>query len=387
MKLRRPKHLGWIITGVVVAVLIALSTIPKPVPVEVAVVRFERLRQTIDAEGHVRFDAKFMVTMPANGTISGITLEAGDSVKAGQVITWYMPPELDPRQKSEAQARYETAAASEREAKQMLASLKPLVEQAKRRADRMQRLLESGAIPREEAESARDAYTRLQSEFGAAHTRVEMAKYTAQAALTATIVAPGQRVQILSPVSGIVLRRFEEFERPLSVGTPLIEIGTSKLAEVVIDVLSTDAVSIQQGMMVLIDGWGKEDTLLANVARIEPSAKLKVSALGVEEKRVDVVARLKDAPTNLGDGYKVDGHIVVMERERTLAIPLSCLAKESGRWFVYVVKNSKAVKHFVELGTRSSLTVEVTRGLREGDLVIMHPSETLSDGTAVEVAY
>ncbi len=384
MNIRKPKHLGWIITGLIVAVLIGLSLLPKPTVVETISVRRGLLRQTVDAESRIRFKHRHLIAMPVNGTVAQILLAPGDSVKRGQVITYYVPPALDARQRSEAAARYDAARSAEREARQALAAIQPTLEQARRRAERTQRLFASGAISKEEAELASDAYNRLRAEFEAAESRVHVAAYTANAAKAATAAEPGQRIDVVSPVSGIVLRRFEEFERPLAAGSLLMEIGTSTTTEVVIDVLSTDAVRIKRGMKVLLDGWGTDDTLVAVVKTIEPAARIKVSALGVEEKRVEVIADVQHPPIGLGDGYKADAHVVLYENTNATVIPLGALAKENGLWYVFVVQNDVVAKRNVTLGRRSAMNVEVVSGLREGERVVLHPPEDLADGGLIE---
>jgi HlyD family secretion protein len=385
MKLKRPKRLGWIMTGVVVITLIVVSLLPKPMMVDVDTVSSGLLRQTIDAEGRTHLRSTYIVTLPASGTVTRISLRPGDSVRAGQAIAYYTPPVIDERQRASAIARADAARALESEAESRLAALKPLIEQARRRSERMDRLVREGAIPKEEAEVARETLTQLQKEFDAAQARSLVASHEASAARIAASAAPGQSVAITSPINGVVLRRFEDQERTLMAGTPLVEIGDRSAMEVIIDVLSTDAVSVMPGMKVLIEGWGGSDVLQATVRSIEPAARVKVSSLGVEEKRVDVIADLVDAPARLGDGYKVDARIVIWEGANVVRVPLSALFRDNGQWFVYKVEGDKVRRQEVKIDHRSGLTAEVVSGLQNGDVIVVHPSEDLSDGQSVEV--
>jgi len=384
MKFKKPKRLGWIITGVVVVAFVVISLLPKPREVDMQEVHEGPLAQTIDAEGQTRYVHTYLVSMPATGTVSRVTIEPGDSVHAGQVIATYTPPAMDARQRASAQARASAADAMEREARQRLSSLEPLMEQAERRAERTQRLLNSGAIPKESAENAVDAVEQLRAEYEAAKARVTTTSYEARAARIAAAAAPGQRIEIEAPIDGVLLRRFEEQSRLMTAGMPLVEIGDPRTVEVVIDVLSTDAVKVRRGMTALIEGWGGDDTLRATIRTIEPAARVKISTLGVEEKRVDVVADLPEPPSVLGDAYKVDARIITWETDRTVIVPVSALFRDNGDWKVFVVEDGTAVTRSVEIGHQAALNAEVLSGLKAGETVIVHPPEDLEEGALVE---
>ena len=384
MTFKRPKHLGWILTGIVVVGFVVYSLIPTPTAVETATVHRSQLRQTIDAEGRVRFATRFVVSMPSTGTIERILLEPGDSVTVGMTIAYYTPPALDARQRAEARARAEAAQASVLAARQQQAALEPLLEQNRRRDERSRRLYATGAISKEQAENARDAFEQTRSELEGVKARITAAGYEAQAAHAAVASVPGQRIAIVAPAAGVVLRRYEEHERTIMAGTPIMEIGDPSRQEIVIDVLSTDAVKVRAGLRVLLTGWGGADTLRARVTRVEPAARVKVSSLGVEEKRVDVIATLETPTSTLGDAYKVDAGIVLLERENVLTVPLGALLREGDVWYVFVVANGTATKRTVTLGPRSALIASVASGLDDGEIVVLHPPESLADGAAVE---
>jgi HlyD family secretion protein len=383
MKLRRPKHLGWIITGIVLAVLIGFSLVPTPTKVDVHTIARGMLLETIDAEGKTRYVTKYTITLPASGTVSRIILRPGDSVRKGQVIAWYTPPTFDARQHAEASARAEAARLAVEEARHRLESLRPLLEQARVRSERTKKLVESGAIAREQSENAAFSYTQLMSEVSASEDRISLATYEHRAARAAISAAPGQRIEITAPIDGKVLRRFEEQERLLAAGTPIVEIGDNSDVELIVDVLSTDAVRIRNGMDVLIEGWGGTDTLRGAVKTVEPAAHLKVSSLGVEEKRVDVITSIHQPPVTLGDGYKVDVRIIVWEGRNVVTVPLSALVHDDSQWSVFVVKGDQVEKRIVKIGHRATLYAEVLQGLKTGELVVKHPPEELTEGSAI----
>jgi len=385
MKLRLPKRWGWILTGIIVALLVVLSMLPNPVKVDVTTVSRGPLQQSVDAEGMTRLTTKYLISLPVTGTVTRIALEPGDSVRAGQTIAHYTPPTMDERQRASATARAEAAAAMEIEAKNGVAALRPMVEMAKRTAERNARLVEAGALPKEQAQSSQDNLQQLEGQYEAAQARVKTASYEARAARIAASAAPGQSVPITSPIDGVVLRRYEDQERTLMAGAPLLELGDTRKMEVVIDVLSTDAVRIKQGMSVAIEGWGGGDTLVAVVRTIEPAARVKVSSLGVEEKRVNVIAALPEAPLTLGDTYKVDARVILWEGADVTQVPLSAIFRSDGEWYVFKVTEGTAVRTKVKVGHRSGLTAEIVSGLESGDVVVVHPPEELQDGQSIEV--
>ena len=373
------RRLGWIITAIVVVSFIVISILPKPVEVEAAVVRRGLIQTAITAEGRIRLSNRVLITLPSTGTVSRITIEPGDSVVAGQVIATYTPPQLDGRQRDELLARRDAALALVKDAEERLRGLESLLRQAQTRSRRYSNLLQQRALAREQAEAAETDVERLQAEATASSSRIAAAKDEVRAISAALMATPGQRLTITAPVSGIVFRRFEDMERPLAAGSPLLEIGTGGQQEVVIDVLSTDAVKVQ------LDGWGGDFTILARVRRVEPAARTKISALGVEEKRVDVIAVIDTVQPKLGDGYKVDASIITWENDRALAVPLSAVRRENGQSFVWVVDGTTSRRVNVSVGRRSSLMVDVVKGLSEGATVILHPPDQLVDGGDVAI--
>lgn len=383
MKLRRPRYLGWIITIVVVIAAIVVALLPRPIRVEQVVVRRQDLETTVEADGIVRARERFVVAMPTTGVLERLSVEPGDSVIVGQIIGTIIPPELDERQRSEARARFSSINAGSAEVRQRLAALSPLIEQARRRTERLRRLELAGAIPREQAENARDAYEQLQREADALRERERAIGFESKAVLAILASRPGQRVSVRAPASGVVLRCHEQSERTVMAGTPIVELGDTSQAEVVIDVLSIDAVKIRPGMSVNLDGWGGDSIVRAMVRRVEPSARTRVSSLGIEEQRVNVIADIPARPPGLGDGYRVEAAIITERSERALCIPLGALLRDADQWYVLLVEDGIIRRRPVKLGARSALMTVVTSGLSDGEHIVQHPSENLREGDSV----
>ncbi|MEY3386450.1 MAG: hypothetical protein RIR53_1261 [Bacteroidota bacterium] len=383
MKLPHLRYIGWIVTALVVVSVIIYALLPTPLDVEQVRVVRQHVQTTIEADGAMRVRDKYIVAMPATGVLERLSIEAGDSVVAGQIIGTMIPPEIDARQRAEAENRVRSAEAGSVEIRQRRASLSPLVEQARRRAERLARLDQAGAVSKEQVENARDAFEQLQREVDALRAREQAIGYETQAVRSMLAARPGQRVAVRAPTTGIVLRRYEYSERTIPAGTPIVEIGDTSNMEVVIDVLSADAVRVRPGMRVNLDGWGGGTRIFGTVRRIEPSARTKVSSLGIEEQRVSVIADVTDRPSSLGDGYRVEAAIVLSEARNALCIPLGALLRDGNQWYVFVVYAGIVQRKDVTLGERNALLTAITSGLSEGDHVIMHPSEKIRPGDNV----
>lgn len=192
-----------------------------------------------------------------------------------------------------------------------------------------------------------------------------------------------QSAVVRAPVTGRVLRVLEESERVVAAGAPLMELSNTSKVEIVADVLSTDAVKIRPGARVDVVGWGGDEPLRARVRLVEPSAFTKVSALGVEEQRVNVVADFVDSAASLGDGYRVEARFVIWEGD-VLKVPAGALFRRGENWSVFRIEGGRAACREVETGERNESEVEIKGGLSEGDEVVVHPSNDIEDGARVE---
>jgi HlyD family secretion protein len=262
-------------------------------------------------------------------------------------------------------------------------------EQARRTRERASKLAASGVISHEELEFADTAATNSSNALDAAKFRARAAAYevqVAKAGLLALAVEHGDKPRIItlrSPIRGHVLRLLQQSERVVSAGTPILQVGHPSQLEIVSDVLSTEAVKVKPGGPVLIENWGGDRVLRAKVRTVESSGFTKISALGVEEQRVNVVMDFVDSPTRLGDGYRVDVRIIVWEGNDVLKVPASALFRRGQGWSVFVVENGRARARTVEIGHRNALEAELVKGVGGGEEVILHPGNQVSEGTRV----
>jgi HlyD family secretion protein len=244
----------------------------------------------------------------------------------------------------------------------------------------------------QELEQAQTAVATSLRDYEAARSKAESAEHEVEVARAALVaadrVSPSAVVTVKSPVRGRVLHVVEESERVISAGAPLVEISNPAKLEVVIELLSTDAVKVSPGALVLIEEWGGPQVLEARVRLIEPSAFTKVSALGIEEQRVNIVADLTVtavAPDSmLGDGYRVEGRVVTWQAEDVLKVPVSALFRRGENWSLFVIENGVARRRDVEVGHRTSFDAEIKGGLDDGAEVIIHPSNQIADGVRVQ---
>ena len=384
----------WLIVVGIAGALLMLWLRPQPARVDTANAVRGPLQITVDGEGRTRVRDRYVVASPVPGRLRRITLRRGDSVLQDQLIAQIeslpLAP-LDPRQRAEASARVNAAEDAQRESDAMVERAKAGYEQARRESERCEKLVAAGVISRQELERAQTAMDVAARELNAARSRSETAGHDVEVARSA-LLALGKNqkqsvttVQVHAPVSGRVLRVIEESERVISAGTALVELSNPSKLEVVIELLSTDAVKVKPGALVLIERWGGDSVLQARVRLIEPSAFTKVSALGVEEQRVNVIADLTEPAQTLGDGYRVEGRIVVWENENVLKIPSSALFRTGDGWSVFVVVESKAYLRQVQVGQRTPFEAEVISGLEDAARVIVHPSNEISEAMRVEL--
>ncbi|HSQ23005.1 MAG TPA: efflux RND transporter periplasmic adaptor subunit [Pyrinomonadaceae bacterium] len=383
----------WLIVVGIAVALVVLWLRPTPTRVDVAKAVRGPLRVTVDGEGRTRVRDRYIVAAPVAGRLRRITLRRGDSVDRDQLIAQIeslpLAP-LDPRQRAEATGRVNAAEDAVRESDAMVQRARASLEQARREFERCEKLVSAGVISRQELERAQTARDMAIREYDAARSKSETAGHDVEVARAALLALnqsqrqSGTTVKVQAPVGGRVLRVIEESERVISAGTPLVELSNPSKLEVLIELLSTDAVKVGPGALVLIERWGGDSVLEARVRLVEPSAFTKISALGVEEQRVNVIADFTEPSRALGDGYRVEGRIVIWENDDVLKIPSSALFRQGEGWSVFVVQNGRAYRRQVELGQRTAFDSEITRGLEDGAVVIVHPSNEISEGISVE---
>lgn len=387
---RSPRRRRIVTVAVILLVVsagVAYAFRPELVDVDTALVERAPMRVTVDEDGRTRVRNRFVITAPVAGKLQRIMLREGDQVSQQQVVALISPLPLDSSSLRIARARLRSAEAMRNESTSRVLQARVALEQARNTARRREALAVAGAIsPAEREEAAADARIKA-SELSAALSLAQSASAEIAAARAALLPSDGGSagtVPVLSPVRGRVLRIPEKSERVVAASSPILELGDAEALEVVADVLSSDAVRLQPGSSVQIVEWGGDIPLEGRVRSIEPSAFTRVSALGVDEQRVNVVVDLLNPPRALGDGYRVEIRATVWESGDVLSIPSSALFQRSGRWAVFVVDDKRARLRNVSIGHRTGASAEVTGGLKQGERVILFPSDRVVDGSRVQ---
>lgn len=387
-----------VLGGICAAIYQAMQ--PQPVKVDLAAVQRDSLRVTIDEDGKTRIKERYVVSTPLAGRLLRVDIDPGDPVAAGSlpiaVIEPNDPQLLNPRELAAAEALERAAEAKLQRAAPLVASARAELDFAESELARQRELRRSGATTTTGVQDAERRYRTTTQAFRAASFAADIARFEleqAKAALMPSRTAPGSnseptwRFDVCSPIAGKVLRVFQESSAVVTPGTPLLEVGDPTDLELEIDVLSSDAVQIQPGDDVVIEHWGGDHPLHGSVRLVEPSAFTKVSALGVEEQRVNVIIDLTDPvekrPT-LGDGFRVEVKIVVWEGPDVLQVPISALFREDDDWLVFRKDGDRAASQIVEVGHRNKVAAEILSGLDEDDQVIVHHSDQITDQVLIE---
>ncbi len=384
----------WLTAAVVVG-LLAVATWPRVTEVESGVVSRGPLTVTIDEEGETRVHHRFVVSAPTAGRVLRIDLQPGDAVVKDQTVVARLladpPALLDARARAEAEAALAGAQSALGRARAEAQRARSATELAAVHLERERELGIAGlttqqALDTREAEAVATDEARRAADFAVAAAAAEVERVSVR--LAAPRSPEGRPLSITAPVSGVVLRRLRESEGSVPAGEPLVELGDPEHLEIVSDLLSTDAVRVRPGMRVSVEEWGGEGALAARVRLVEPAGFTRVSALGVEEQRVNVVIDFDDDPGKwrpLGDAYRVEVRIAIWEAEDVLTVPAGALFRLGEQWAAYVVDGSRLRRTVVEVGQRTPLQAEVRSGLTAGQSVVLHPGDTLVDGARVSL--
>lgn len=384
---------------VLLAMLLAggLALIPRPVNVEFAVVKEGPMKVTVQEDGKTRVREKYIVSAPVAGRISRIELDPGDEVICDETTLAVIEPSdpvmLDARTRAQAEARVRSAEAAVQRSisnSEQLTITHDLNESKFRRVERM---VPNNAVSKIEFDTAKADFLASAQALKAAKFDHEIAKFELEMARAAASHFSNEPTdstvdpfEIHSPVGGRVLRVFQESATVVNVGAPLIELGDPQNLEIEIDVLSTDAVRIRPGAELAIEHWGGKTPLKGIVRVVEPAAFTKISSLGVEEQRVNIIADFDEPPERLmtlGDGYRVEANITVSELKQTLMIPNSALFRHQRKWHVMMIVDGRAQMQPVTIGLQNDSHTQVTDGLKQADQIIVYPSDEIQAGTHV----
>jgi HlyD family secretion protein len=381
----------------IVAVLLAVVVValrPRPLDVDIERVTRGPLDEKVTDDGRARVRERYTVSAPVAGTLARIELNEGDAVEAGTVLARLLPlasPLLDPRSRQVAEQRLASSIDAHRQAAAAVARSETASDQAKRDLVRVEALARNGSAPEAELEQAQAEARIREAELSSAHFSEKVAAHDIEQARAALErFSPGGRpteqFEVTCPVHGRVLHVLRKSEGVVDPGAALIEVGDPQALELVVDVLSEDAVLIRAGMPASVVHWGGPKALGARVRRVDPSAFTKISALGVDEQRVNVILDLegsKDDWRALGDGFGVEIEITVWSQSDVVQAPTSALFRDGEGWAVFVVENDRAVVRNVDVGHRGPLRAEIKRGLATGEVLILHPGASVHAGVRV----
>lgn len=388
------RRLPYIIAALVLAGLLVWAFMPKPVPVEMAEVAPRTIVVTVEEEGEARIRELFTVSATIAGKLRRIDLHAGDEVFADKTVVASIGPAapalLDSRSRAVAEAAMAAARSAVDLARAQLAQAEATLDFAMSEAERSQVLFDRAAIARRLLDNAMLGRKTAEAAVDSARANLSVRERELDSATAVLSGSDGAGpdqccVTLFAPVSGRVLRVLTESEQVVQPGTPILEIGNPANLEIVVDLLSRDAVRVREGAQATITGWGG-DPLPARVARVEPSATTKISALGIEEQRVQVILDIAGDPAarrTLGHGFRTIVQITLWRGEGTLSIPVAALFRDGSDWATYTIRGNRARLQRIALGERNDAYAQVLDGLAMGDQVILRPSDRISDGTLV----
>ncbi len=428
------RRVVWIAAGLGAIAALAYSFRPAAVIADAAVVSRGTLRVTVDDDGQTRVRERYTISAPIAGRLLRTALEPGDPVRVRETLVAEFVPVapslLDARSRGEAVARVSRADAAFRAGEARQAQAAADLRLAETELQRVKELRARGSLPEEALDRAVRDEMSAREGLRAAELDVEVARYERELASASLVESSAEddeagrtgtqpdpidvpplrteeyllvpderesesgRLLLRSPIEGTVLRVFEESARTLEAGTPILEVGNTDALEIVADFLSQDAVKVAPGMSVLVGDWGGElpdgtdRALEGRVRVVEPGGFTKVSALGVEEQRVNIVVDPVGelaAWASLGDGYRVELRIVLWEKDDVLIVPTGALFRRGDGWAVFVVEDEYARERRVVPGRRNGLEAQVLSGLDEGERVILYPSELIRDGARIDV--
>lgn len=387
--------IGTVAVGAMVAGF-AYALREKPQMVDIGVVARGPMRVTVSQEGVTRVREVYAVSSPIVGHLARTVLDEGDTVKAGVTVVAAIhpldPPLIDSRSQAELIAARDASRAAVAMAETDLKRRQSDLHLARDNLQRARTLAKTNFLAQSQLQKASNDVDVLEAQISSAMAAIELRK-AELASAEARLIPPSDPnrkretsccVYLTAPIDGVVLSVFAKSEQPVAVGTKIAEIGDPEDMEVTVDLLSSDAVRIAPGAKAEISDWGGDKVLSATVRRIDPAGFTKVSALGIEEQRVNLVLDLEDKDPRLGHGFRVYARLTLWQSDETLQLPISALFRDGRQWSLFAIRDGRARQVPVEIGHMNDEVAELIGGLAEGDRVILHPSDMVSDGTLVE---
>lgn len=374
---------------------------PRPLLVDIGKVERGSMTLTIDEEGRTRVHDAYVVSTPVAGRLMRVDVEPGDAVAKGETIVARMrpinPAALDIRTREQARAAVTAAEAALRVAKADFNKAIADLDLAESEYERSQALAKRGSISDASLDRAKSAERSANAQKDTAEAAISMREAelaNARARLIsfddpelASAKSNEAEIPLFAPTTGRILRVIQQSETTLAVGTPILEIGNIEHdLEIIVELLSTDAVQVSPGDRVIVEDWGGDKELEAIIERVDPWGFKKFSSLGVEEQRVNAVARFtgpKESHEKLGHGYRVEVRIVIWQKDNILLVPSNALFRVGNDWAVFKVENGVAMQTKLKVGKDNGLKAQILEGISEGDQIILYPSPGLTNGAKV----
>jgi HlyD family secretion protein len=388
----------WSVFGLALIAGLAYAFWPRAIQVDFAVAERGPLTVTVDDEGETRVKDVYVLSTPVTGRALRIDSDVGDQVIAGETIVARIEPIdptfLDVRSEAQAKAAVQAAEAAKALTEAELEQSRAELTFAKTELERAESLIKSKTISQRALDDADRNFKKRKAEVARTEAALKMREFELAQAW-ALLVSPTETqetqgdcdcVSIPAPVSGRVLRVLHKSAGVVNAGDPLVEIGNPGDLEIVVDLLSSDAVKVEAGQRVIIEEWGGAGPLAGAVRRVEPFGFTKISALGIEEQRVNVIIDIRDPRerwSRLGHGYRVETRIVLWNGNDVLKLPLTALFRDGDRWAVFAEQDGRARRRYVTLGRRTSLEAEIKDGIDPGVRVVLHPSDRVRDGARI----
>lgn len=398
MSAEKSRYILWGSIGSLFMLGVLFAFWPRPVLVTMEQVAKDSITVTVREEAKTRIHDLFVLSSPVTGYLRRITAEVGDEVQGTTSIVAEIEPMdpsfLDPRSEAQAIAVVQAAIAAERLAEAEVEQVEAELEFAQSELKRMRELFQNNSVSVRELDNAERQQKTLVATLATAQASLQMREFEhqrAQAQLMSPVITQNNHghcecLIIRAPISGKILKVINQSEGVVNVGTPLVEIGDPKDLEIVVELLSFDAVKVLPGQRVIIHNWGGDKPLQGQVSKIEPIGFTKVSALGIEEQRVNVIVALQsefEQWFRLGHGYQLDVDIVLWENSDVIAIPLTALFRVGEDWAIYVVVKERAIQRVVKVGQRNTFKAEILSGLEVGEWLIPHPNDQIAEGIMV----
>ncbi|MCW9028070.1 MAG: HlyD family efflux transporter periplasmic adaptor subunit [Kangiella sp.] len=386
----------WILLAAVLVTLLAYGLWPRAIEVETVKVTKGQFYEVVSEVGETKVKHVYQVSAPITGYLRRVELEVGDPVIANETVVAEIEPlrsqPLDPRSERQAVAELSAAQSALEMTQAKLRQVQNELSFAKSDLERADSLYKDQAISEREFDTAKKIYQSLQQELQATQATLQLrqAELERVKALLDTSLAEFlpkcECSQVLAPATGVVLTRYRQSASVINAAQPIMDIGDPNELEVKVELISTEAVRVSQGQKVRMEGWGGDTVLEGIVRQVEPMAYKKVTALGIEEQRVNIYIDFASPPEQwqkLGHGYQLDVDIILADKPNSLIVPVIAMVREGTQWVAFAIEDGVATKRTLEIGAINGLEAEVLTGVSEGEVLIYNPSEEIEDGLSV----